>query len=95
MPWNKGDVIAKRKELVTDAGDQLFMVSTGEICAPNGTLKQDIAHPGYFLRRIEEHNMTWCMPRAMINLQGLRTHGYRIALLQPAIRNKGISMGEA
>ena len=35
------------------------------------------------------------MTRAVIDLQGLLSHGYRIPLFQPAVGNKGVGMGRA
>ncbi len=62
MAGHEGDVVAQREQLLADTGDQLGVVAPGEIGAADGALEQHVAHPGDFLRFVDEYDMAGRVP---------------------------------
>jgi len=90
---NKGHVVAKRKELVADAGNQLLVVATGKIGPADGPFEQDVADPGQSLPGMVENHVSGSVAGTMQNPQFQFTDGNRVAVDQPAIGGKRLNGG--
>lgn len=92
---DKRGFVSEWPKLCCNRRDQLFMIALGEIGAPDGSLKQDIANKGNLYIRLMEHDMAGCVTRAMIHPERHVADGHGFAARQPAVGVKGSSARKA
>ncbi len=82
---DKGNIIAKRKQLVADGADQAVLIATRKIGPADGALKQHIADKGDPVGRVDKHHMAGRVSRAMDDIEGQVTQRDLIVIIQPAV----------
>ena len=83
MAGNEHGVVAHGPQALRDAADQIVIVATREVAAPNAACKQHIAHKRTLEFRRVKHHMAGRVPRAMTHLQGVLAEGHGVVVMQP------------